>query len=481
MIKFSGVSLSFSKKIFENIDLLLGKHEIVGLVGGNGTGKSTLFKIIQGELTPDSGKMEISKDEKIAYLPQEFTFQKDVLVGEIFESLVEDHTHEIYKVEIILDSIGANDIDWYLEADKLSYGQKMKVYLTKLLINNPTMLLMDEPTNHLDLNAILWLESFIKKFKGSVFVISHDRTFLNNITNRIIEIDEYKLNSFTGNYDDYVCSKQKWIEDRERELYLQEKRVEKFEKMMENIKLEKSSEALGRRLRAVKSRMDREVNQSKVVKYKEKRIKDIVIEGKSHKGKTVLRISDLVFGYDGGQKLFDNANLQIFGNDKVWFKGNNGKGKSTLVKLITGELLPTSGSIVFGENINWTYFSQDQSQLNYDQTVEKYFLENTDVTLQDSYGILSRFLFSNLERETLIKDLSPGQRARLIFAVFAQSKYEFLILDEPTNHLDIKSKEVIENALKEYKGALLLISHDRHFVDGLNVSRVIEIDEGKLI
>jgi len=481
MIKLSGISLRYSKIIFENIELLLGKNEVVGLVGGNGTGKSTLFKIIQKEVVPDLGKLEISKGEKIAYLPQDFQFPKEVLVGEIFESLVENHTSEIYKIEIILDTIGANDIDWYLEAEKLSYGQKMKVYLTKLLIQNPTMLLMDEPTNHLDLDAILWLERFIQNFKGSVFVISHDRTFLNNITNRIVEIDEHKLNSFSGNYDDYILAKQKWVEDRERSLFLQEKKVEKFEKMISNIKLEKASEALGRRLRAVKSRMEREVNQTKVTKYKEKKIKDLVIEGKSHRGKTVLKITDLEFGYPNAKKIFDGANLQIYGNDKIWFQAQNGRGKSTLVKLITGELIPNSGDIEFGENIDWTYFSQDQSQLKYEYTVEKYFLENTEVTLQQSYGILAKFLFTNLERNTLIKDLSPGQRARLIFAVFAQGKYELLILDEPTNHLDIKSKEVIESALREYKGALLLISHDRYFVDGLGVSKILQIENKKLV
>lgn len=481
MIKVSNIKIAFHKQILDGVSFLLGGNEKVGLIGLNGSGKSTLFKIIMGLEKPDSGKVEITPDEKIAYLPQEYTFPSGKLVGEILESFVVDPINEIYKVQKILSELNASDLDWYLETDKLSYGQQMKIYLTKLLIEDPTMLLMDEPTNHLDITGIKWLEKFIKNFEGKMMIISHDRAFLNEVTTKIFEIDEMKLNVFEGNYESYLKGKQKWLEDRETKIELQERREEKFEKLISKIKLELAGTGQGKRLKAARSRQEREVNKDRIEKYHEQKIQDLNIKGETHRTKIVLKITDLNFEYSPEKVIFENANLQILGTDKIWFQGTNGIGKSTLVKLIIGELEKTSGKIEFGENLKWTYFSQDQSQLSPDSTVEEYFLANTDVDLQRSYGILQKFLFTKDMRNMLIKDLSPGQRARLIFAVFAQSEYDFLILDEPTNHLDIKSKEVIEEALRDYKGAMLLISHDRYFVQNLDINKSLYIQKGKLV
>lgn len=499
MVKVSNIKISYHKPILDGVSFLLGGKEKVGLIGLNGSGKSTLFRIIMGQETPDEGKVEITPDEIIAYLPQEYSFDKNLLAGEILESFVPTQK-EIYKVQKILaelnvsesnknkkmgetipHSSGTSDIDWYIEAEKLSYGQKMKIYLTKLLINNPTFLLMDEPTNHLDITGIRWLETFIKNFKGRMMIISHDRAFLNEIATKIFEIDEMKLNVFEGNYDNYVDAKIEWIEDRETRLHLQQKRKEKLENLIAKIRLQKAGTTQGKRLKAAKTRMDREVTTQTISKYREEKIKDINLKGESYKTKTVLKITDLCFEYSKDKVIFDNASTQIFGNDKVWFQGTNGIGKSTLVKIITGELKQKSGTIEFGENVRWTYFSQDQSSLKYDYTVERYFLESTNVDMQKSFGILQKFLFTKDMRNMLISDLSPGQRARLIFAVFAQHEYDFLILDEPTNHLDIKSKEVIEDALREYKGAMLLISHDRYFVENLEMNKSLYIQNKKLV
>ena len=481
MIKLSNIKIAFHKQILDGVSFLLGNDEKVGLIGLNGSGKSTLFKIIMGLESPDFGKVEITPDEKIAYLPQEYTFSKGKLVGEILESFVTDPINEVYKVQKILSELNASDLDWYLETDKLSYGQQMKIYLTKLLIDKPTMLLMDEPTNHLDITGIKWLEKFIANFKGKVMVISHDRAFLNEIATKIFEIDEMKLNVFEGNYDNYVDAKIEWIEDRETRLHLQQKRKEKLENLIAKIRIQKAGTTQGKRLKAAKTRMDREVTTQTISKYREEKIKDINLKGESYKTKTVLKITDLNFEYNKDKIIFDNASTQIFGNDKVWFQGTNGIGKSTLVKIITGELKQKSGTIEFGENVRWTYFSQDQSSLKYDYTVERYFLESTNIDMQKSFGILQKFLFTKDMRNMLISDLSPGQRARLVFAVFAQHEYDFLILDEPTNHLDIKSKEVIEDALREYKGAMLLISHDRYFVENLEMNKSLYIQNKKLV
>ncbi len=476
MLQAINLSIEFNKKIFHNLNFLLGNKEKVGLIGFNGAGKSTLLKIISNELEPDSGQLRIESEE-ISYLPQEYNFEKGILVGEILESLVENPQTELFKITKILNLLKFEDVDWYQEAITLSPGQKMKLYLAKLLGNEPTILLLDEPTNHLDIFGILWLENFIKKFKGICMIVSHDRAFLNNVCNKIFEIDEEKLNIFEGNYDDYLIQKEDLLEKRAIQLKLQEKKREKFENMIVQIKKQSAGEAQARALKAARSRMEREVTRVEIDSYKEKKIKDLQLSGGHHSSKQILKIKNLNFGYSADELLLENAELNIYGKEKLWFFGANGIGKSTLIKLITGELKPNSGEIKIGDNIRYNYFSQDQSHLDFEKSAEEYFLDETGMSYSQSFGVLDQFMFDKELRKVLIRRLSPGQRARLSFAIFAQKEYDFLILDEPTNHLDIKSKEVIENALREYKGSMLLISHDRYFVENIGFERAVTIED----
>jgi ATP-binding cassette subfamily F protein 3 len=478
MLKATNLSIEYNRLLFKNLSFTLGNKEKVGLIGFNGCGKSTLLKIIAGLEQPDSGSVE-AVNEKVAYLPQEYDFEEGVLVGEILEELVKNPKTEIYKVNRILNELEFTDVDWYMEASKLSSGQKMKLYLTKLFINKPSILLLDEPTNHLDIYGILWLEKLIKSFNGICIIVSHDRTFLDSVVNTIFEIDEMGLNVFTGNYNDYLQQKADLIQKRRTQFVLQERRREKFERMIENIRKTSPGEAQGRALQAARARMEREVTRNEINLYKEQRIKDLKIKGYTYETKNIIKVRDLIFGYD--KPLLVDANFDMFGREKIWFYGANGIGKSTFIKLIVGELKSDRGIIQIGNNLKWTYFSQDQSHLNKEDTVEDFFLTNTDVSYNNSFGVLERFLFPKEMRQTRIGRLSPGQRARLTFAVFSQHEYDFMILDEPTNHLDIKSKEVIEEALREYQGSILLISHDRYFVESIGVDRSITIEDRKIV
>ncbi len=479
MIKVTNLTIEYNKLLFKNLSFILGNKEKVGLIGLNGCGKSTLLKILADIEIPDKGSIELV-NESLAYLPQEYSFKKGTLVGEILEGLVDNPKREIYKVNKILNNLNFLDVNWYQEVQTLSYGQKMKLYLTTLLIKEPTILLLDEPTNHLDIFGILWLENFIKNFDGICIMVSHDRAFLNNITNKIFEIDEQSLNIFEGNYDDYLDQKKGLIAHR-RKLYIQhERHREKLVNLIKRIGEYNPGEKQGRALGAAKHRLIREVLNKEIVEYKEQKIKNLSIKGETHKNKLILKVKNLDFGYGDKAELLMDANFDMFGKEKIWFYGSNGIGKSTLIKLIAGELKASSGQIKIGENVRWTYFSQDQSHLPMEETVEEYFLKNTSTSYSASFSKLEKFLFTKDMRNIKIGKLSPGERARLSFAIFSQKEYEFLILDEPTNHLDIKSKEIIEDALREYQGAILLISHDRYFVESVGMDRCITIEDRKI-
>jgi ATP-binding cassette subfamily F protein 3 len=484
MLKVSNLTIQYVKLLFSDLSFILGNNEKVGLIGFNGTGKSTLLRIIAGLEQPDKGKIELI-NERCGYLPQEFDFTadfaKNTLVGEVLESFVDDPRTEMYKVTKALSRLEFLDVDFYQEVDTLSHGQKMKLYLAKLLVQQATILLLDEPTNHLDIYGILWLEKFIKQFEGMCIIVSHDRAFLNGVVDKIFEIDEQKLEIFEGNYDDYLEQKDLLVEKRETSFRLQEKKRQKFEDMLVLIRKQSSGKKQASALKSVRTKIAREIDAKEISAYKEQKIKGLELKGATHSSKLVVKVQHLDFHYAAGKPLFEDAELEIFGKERVWFYGANGIGKSTLVKLITQELKPDNGKVAIGDNIRWVYFSQDQSHLPYDLTVEEYFLQKAGVDYQRSFGILRNFMFDKDMRKVKISKLSPGQRARLSFAVFSQKEYDFMILDEPTNHLDIKSKEVIEEALRDFQGSILLISHDRYFVEGLGMDRMITLDGQKII
>lgn len=479
MIKLNNIGITYTKQLFNNINATLGNNEKVALVGLNGVGKSTLLKIIVGEENPDNGSIEIV-NERVEYLPQEYNFKNELLVGEYLEELVTDIHTEMYKVYKILNKLGLDNIDIYREINTFSEGEKMKLYLTKLLINNPTVLLLDEPTNHLDITGIQWLENFIINFKGICIIISHDRIFLDNVSNKVFEIEEQKLNIYDGNYSDYLVQKEENILKRESQYVLQEKHREKLNDLLKRVSKISDGKRRKKAISSTKHRIEREVNRNEISRYKREIISKIQIEGSVNRSKQILKVKDLSFKY-GSNEIFKDANYLMYGNEIVWFLGSNGIGKTTLVKLIINQLKPISGEIKIGDNLNWAYFSQDQSHINLNLTLEEAFLNGTGLTYSQSFGVMEKFLFTKDMRNMKVSKLSPGQRARLSFAIFSMKKYDFMILDEPTNHIDIQSKEIIEESLREYKGAILLVSHDRYFVQSVKASRGITIKDKKIV
>jgi ATP-binding cassette subfamily F protein 3 len=479
MIRANNLTITYSDLLFKDISFVLGNKEKVGLVGLNGSGKTTLLKVLKGIEIPDKGAYEI-QNEKISYLPQEYSFPDDLLVGIYLEELLSDPKNEMYKIQKILSRLDF-DVDMFQEIRTLSEGQKMKLYLTKLLMEQPTILLLDEPTNHLDITGILWLEEFIKSFEGICIIISHDREFLNNTIDTVFEIDENTLHIYPGNYDEYLVQKADYLEKRSTQYYLQEEKRQQMINLLEKARKITNGKRRGKAVSAAKHRMEREINKVEIDSYKEQRIKNLELKGYVHNNKSVLKIKDLSFSYNENKPLLSNANFNMYGKERVWFYGANGIGKTTVVKLILNQLEPDSGTAEIGTGLRVVYFSQDQSHLDMEETVEDYFLKSTGVSYSSSFAVLERFLFTKELRKYKIKKLSPGQRARLSFAAFSMNEYDFMILDEPTNHLDIRSKEVIEDALREFEGAILLISHDRYFVDSVGYDEKVTIRNGSLV
>ncbi|MCA9383527.1 ABC-F family ATP-binding cassette domain-containing protein [Candidatus Dojkabacteria bacterium] len=493
MLKVNNLKIEYASLLFSDVNFTLGNKERVGLVGLNGCGKSTLLKIIMGYEVPDEGDIHVG-NEIIGYLPQHLGFDEDMLVGEYLESLVDNPYTDMWKIEKSLDRLGLTikgeesfitnpelvAIDYYSPISILSDGQKLKLYLCKLIINESTILLLDEPTNHLDIEGINWLEGFLRNYEGIIMVISHGRLFLNNLVNIIYEIDDQKLNIFHGNYDEYLELKDEWRAKRDLEYTMQERKREKLEARLELVRKFSSGKKQSAAVKAVKSRIKREVEANEVSKYQENKITNLDIDGTIHASKVMISIKDLEFSY-GQDNLLENSNLEIYGKEKVWFYGANGIGKSTLIKLLTGSLVPDKGKAQIGDNVKWKYFSQDQSHLPAEMTVRDFIMQVGGVDYGKSFGVLAQFLFPKELQNYTLKRLSPGQRARLSFAAFSLGNNQLLILDEPTNHLDIQTKESIEHALEAFDGTILLISHDRYFVEQIGINRKFTIEDKRIL
>ncbi len=462
--------------IFENISLKIGQGKKIGLVGKNGCGKSTLFKLLNGIEEPTDGKFEI-QGETLGYIPQEFNFSRQ-MVGEYLENCLE-HQWDYYKIESLATQLKFHNFDPYQELHTLSEGQKMKVKLIEVLLNEPTVLFIDEPTNHLDIDGILWFEEYIRKLSASVIMISHDRSFLNNVVDEIWEIERNGIYFFPGSYDKYKEEKLKLINkwDEEYKLFMQKKA--QLEKLLVSARKIKDGKKRGRAVQSAKKRIEREVVRNKKEKYSANKIKDFGFDTNAHQGKLMIRF-DEVSKYYHDKEVFKDISFELRGKEKVWLFGPNGAGKSTLVKMITENEPLSSGNLSLGANIKVGYFSQTQMHFNPNMNLFDAFMDETRCFHGQVYGYLSKFMFSKDNLAKRIKQLSPGERSRFAFAVFAHNNYDLLILDEPDNHLDIETKEVIEKSLKNFDGAILLVSHDRYFVESIGVNKILNLSEGKL-
>ncbi|MBO5131070.1 MAG: ABC-F family ATP-binding cassette domain-containing protein [Romboutsia sp.] len=504
--------------ILENVSFTVNEGDKIGIIGINGTGKTTLFKIISGIYGYDSGDIYTSKDCEIGYLEQNTNFHSNnnILeeVLEVFSDLIkmEEYLRELelkiaeestnpnsndldkfmneysnklekfadmngygYKSEAkgVLKGLGFSDEDMDKPINILSGGEKTRVLLGKLLLKKPTLLLLDEPTNHLDSEAIEWLEVFLKQYRGTVILISHDRYFLDQTVNRVFEIHNKKLKTYKGNYSDFIESstiekelEQKKFEDQQKELKKQEESIERLKAFgrEKHLKRARSKEkALAKvdvldKPEAYRKRARFEFNPSVT------------------SGNDVLQIRDISMGY-GERILFKDLNLDIYRGEKVALIGANGMGKSTLFKIIMDELVPLSGSIKFGTNVNVSYFHQEQKTLNLDNTIiDEIWEDNTHLTQTTLRSMLGAFLFEGEEVFKKISTLSGGERARVAILKLILSNSNFLLLDEPTNHLDIDSKEVLEEALLGYTGTIFTISHDRYFLNTV-VDKILVLDE----
>lgn len=507
MLNAHQITVSFGgETLFDAISFRLGKGDRVGLIGKNGAGKSTLLRLMSQENTPTSGTFAFEKNCKIGYLPQDLDFEHGRTVLEeaylAFEEIksIESRQEAIHQfmettqdfesqsyfdqldelnelntryemiggyhyqaqTEKILLGLGFSMRDLNAPTDTFSGGWRMRIELAKLLLRDNDILLLDEPTNHLDIESIIWLEQFLKKFKGALVLVSHDRMFLDQVTNRTIEIVQQRIFDFKKSYSKYMIFREELRTQQLAAQKNQEKEIQQTEKLIERFRAKASKASMAQSLIKKLDKIDRieiDPEENKKIKF------EFTI---SHQpGKIILQTHNVAKAYEDKQVLSD-VNLEIERGEKIAFVGQNGQGKSTLAKIIVSEI-QYEGEVKLGHNVQLGYFAQNQSTyLNGDQTV----LESAEDSATPENrtkvrDLLGAFLFPGESVDKKVKVLSGGERNRLALCKLLLQPFNVLIMDEPTNHLDIASKNVLKEALLKFKGTLILVSHDRDFVQGL--------------
>lgn len=513
------ISKSFgTDTVLSNVSFHINELEKVAIVGTNGAGKSTLFKIIMQELSQDNGEVVIKKGATIGYLAQHQELSSDNsifdellaikeniiqldrkirrmeqnlshLSSKKLEEALEQYsvlTHEFeqqngyaYRSEIIgvLKGLGFTEDDFYKKTSQLSGGQKTRVSLGKLLLSKPDIILLDEPTNHLDMASIAWLENYLLNYNGTVVIVAHDRYFLNKVVSKIVEIEHGTATVFQGNYSDYVTKKAQLREAQLRRYYNQQQEIKHQEEVIvklrsfnreKSIKRAESREKLLQKMDVI----EKPISQDSTM--------HIRLEPSIVSGNDVLTVENLSKGFDS-LSLFENLSFSLKRGEKVSIIGDNGTGKTTILKLITGILPLDSGKIKLGSNVKIGYYDQEHQVLDMDKTI---FDEIHDaypkLTQTKIRTTLASFLFTEDDVFKRIKDLSGGERGRVSLAKLMLSESNFLILDEPTNHLDILSKEILEQAINSYTGTVLYVSHDRYFINR-TATRILELTHRQLL
>jgi len=463
------------QELFHDLSFVIHAQEKVGLIGPNGCGKSTLMKMILGRESTDGGKIELNK-EKVGYLPQKVEFEEGEMVRDYLKGW------PAWEIGEILYRVGLPEFDQNMLVAKLSGGQKTRLAMARLLLEKPTIIMMDEPTNHLDLDGIEWLEKICRSFNGGLLIVSHDRKFLDNAISRILEIDPVRdgLFEYTGNYTAYLEQKAVERERWEIDYAAQQRKKNKMETWIHRrreMSKTNSDPALGKQLRQMERRLQREVMDHLIAKPQDyATLRQLILKGQVHSDKLVVRVRDLAKSY-GDRKLFAGVNFELRGPERLLLTGPNGAGKSTLLKIILGQVEADSGEVMLGDNVRIGYFAQEQEILDPKLSVMENFLagRELEIGISQARSVLAAFKFPADDAFKPVKCLSYGERVRLIFAKLASSGNHLLILDEPSNHLDIPSREVIEQSLRDFQGAMILVSHDRYFVEQLHIGREMRI------
>ncbi len=519
MIYFRNINLSFlDKKLFDNINWTIHPKSRIGLVGDNGTGKTTLFRAILEQVHLDSGIIDIPnrKQKKIGYLPQDLVELESIPLIEFLkkksgiaalEESIKDLEHQIsqakqntpeYKklsqnysdatahfaaldgyafearAKQVLKGFGFKESDFSQSCALFSGGWKMRILLTSILLARPDIMLLDEPTNHLDTESMEWLESYLKDYPGTIIVISHDRFFLDKIALQIAELSSFNIHIYKGNYSHFLKEKVRRHAALKKELELQKAQIKKIEEFVERFRYKATKAA------QVQSRIKMlEKFAAVTLEAKTKSVTMKFPEGKKS-AKEVVRAIDLGHNY-GSLNVFGNLNFTLFRGDKVAFVGVNGSGKSTLSRLLSLSEQPSYGSVKYGDGVNMAFFSQESSEnLNYEKTIQEEINSvPSHASDQNKRNLLGAFLFSGDDIFKTVSVLSGGEKSRLALLKIMLLDTNFLILDEPTNHLDLKTKDIFQNALINYHGTVAIVSHDRYFLDHL-VNKVYELKDGSI-
>jgi ATP-binding cassette subfamily F protein 3 len=518
VIYLKNISLSFAdRRIFDNITWMIPEKSRVGLVGDNGTGKTTLFKAILGMVDLDQGDIEIPnrKNRMIGYLPQDLVelepfplidyLRKKSGIADLEKTLKNyesrmslcDHDSSEYhdilkdyettaarfqaiegyrfdaKAKQILNGFGFREKDFFKNCADFSGGWKMRILITLILLSAPDIMLLDEPTNHLDTESMEWLESYLKNYRGTLITIAHDRVFLDKMVNQIVELSNYRLGVYKGNYSYYLAEKDRRLQALRKQMDLQRTEIKKTQEFIERF-----------RYKATKAKQV----QSRIKKLERFELIELERKGKEvhlqfpeapKSGREVVSVRKVYKRY-GDVNVFSSVDLIIHRGEKIALVGVNGAGKSTLARILSGTEEPSSGTVTYGLNVSMTFFSQESAQnLNYNRTIwDEVSLTGTRSNDQEKRNLLGAFLFSGDDIYKEISVLSGGEKSRLALLKILLQDSNMLILDEPTNHLDLKTKEIFQRALLGYTGTVVIVSHDRFFLDR-HVNRVIEIRDGQ--
>ena len=510
------------QQIFEDVTLQIKDNEHVGIIGVNGAGKSTFFKLIMGRIEPDSGKIIMKPGTRIGFLPQVISDEIPSMEISVFDFLLDGRPikkleadlaqayldasvetdskkldyimkkiskiqakleyYEQYQAESILlkiiDGMNIDDNLLDLKLNELSGGQKSKIAFARLLYSNPEILLLDEPTNHLDIDTKDYIINYLKNYHGTVLVISHDIEFLNEVTSSILYVDKttHKMELYPGNYEKYMKIRTERLKTQERIL---EKQLAEEEKLKAIIAKyiggnEKKANIAKDRIKKLEK-----LEKEKVVLEKKKKFTNFKISMNHPSGIVPIKTDNLTFGYDPSNILINDLTFDLSRGEKFLIVGENGIGKSTLLKLLMGYLEPLGGSITVGDKTEIGYYAQEHELLDNDKIILDNF-KNSGLGINDLRSFLGNFLFSGDDVYKKVSVLSPGERSRVALAKLALTGANLLILDEPTNHLDPETQKIIADTFRDYEGTMLVVSHNPEFVDNLGVERMLMLPSGQI-